>query len=110
MKSIIPMDWQERLEEMRASKPGKPGTITRTDRKGAKSDAPLSASEWKALVRKLTAGGFWKLPYRNDKWGFDGCTVYVEARLAGEHHRVCHWLPDASLLNELRDMLLKRKP
>lgn len=88
-------------------KPGKEGVITRTGRKGEKTVLPLPATEWKGLVKKLTKADFFKLPYRNRKWGFDGYTVYVEVRLDGKHHRVCHWMPDTPELNELRDILLK---
>lgn len=83
--------------------PGTPsGVLQKAGRNGPTSRETLSAERWAALVKTLTDGQFFSLPYRNGVMGMDGYSLYVEARVNGTHHRVCHWVPDAAVLQLLR--------
>jgi hypothetical protein len=69
---------------------------------------PLPAEEWAAVRRVVLDGKFFELPYRNAKMGVDGASVYVEARIDGRHHRVCHWQPDAPVVQRLANLIGRR--
>jgi hypothetical protein len=69
---------------------------------------PLPAEEWATVRRVALDGKFFDLPYRNAKMGMDGASVYVEARIDGRHHRVCHWQPDAPVVQRLANLIGRR--
>jgi hypothetical protein len=75
---------------------------------GAVQQLPLPAEEWAAARRVALDGKFFDLPYRNAKMGVDGVSVYVEARIDGRHHRVCHWQPDAPVVQRLANLIGQR--
>lgn len=69
---------------------------------------PWPAKEWESVRQLVLDSDFLALPYRNDKMGFDGASVYIEARINGRHHRVCHWEPDAPVVQRLANLIGRR--
>jgi hypothetical protein len=90
--------------------PGKTeGVLTLFDSNNRSTrQSPLSRKEWETVRQLALDGKFFDLPYKNDKFGMDGASVYVEARIEGRHHRVCHWEPDSPVIQRLANLIGRR--
>lgn len=90
--------------------PAKEGGVLRvfndSERTG-KTEA-WSDREWESIRKTVADGKFFDVPYRNAKMGCDGASVYVEVRIDGRHHRVCHWQPDAPVVQRLANLIGRR--
>lgn len=69
---------------------------------------PLTPKEWDSVRAVALDGKFFDVPYRNAKMGMDGASVYVEARIDGRYHRVCHWQPDDPVVQRLANLIGRR--
>lgn len=92
-------------------KPGGGGTLSFFgERRTDQTSAPdvWTDKEWESVKGIIAAGKFFNVPYRNAKMGCDGSSVYIEARIDGRHHLVCHWSPDEPVVQRLANLIGRR--
>lgn len=76
----------------------------------------ITEAEIAKFLKKVSAAGFWNLPSRDDRRGFDGSRWIIEGVTQGRYHVVDRWSPNSGsyqnlglLLIQLADLKLDSK-